>query len=323
MRGAPPDEAKEEGMKIVIVGPGAMGLLLATFLVKSSEEDIWLLDKDPQRACLLNQQGIFMEGIAGERQVRVKATHQVEEIGKADLLIICVKAYDTKAAMLRAKPLVGEDTLVLTLQNGLGNIEILAEIIGQDKVIGGTASLGATLLDVGKVRFAGKGEIIIGRLDGKISVGMRQLRQLLNKVGLETRISRDIKSFLWSKLIINVGINALTAITRLPNGKLIESEFTRNILRSAVTEAVKVAKKKRIRLISDDPLTKVEAVCEATASNISSMLQDILKKKRSEIDFINGVIVRHAQELGIAAPVNSVLVDLVKTIESTYNLAIT
>ncbi|HLD82850.1 MAG TPA: ketopantoate reductase C-terminal domain-containing protein, partial [Candidatus Omnitrophota bacterium] len=137
--------------------------------------------------------------------------------------------------------------------------------------------------------------------------------------GLETRISRDIKSLLWSKLIINAGINALTAVTRLNNGRLVEFEGTRKILRELVTEAVRVAKRKRIKLIYDDPLAKVEAVCEATATNVSSMLQDALRKKRTEIDFINGVIVRQGQESGIPVPANSMLVDLVKTIEASYN----
>jgi 2-dehydropantoate 2-reductase len=222
--------------------------------------------------------------------------------------------------MLDAKPLVLDNTRVLTMQNGLGNIEIISELVGTEKVIGGVTNLGSTLLDAGHVRHAGKGESIIGRIDGKIPVEMRAIREVFNKVGLQTRISRDIKGLLWSKLIINVGINALTAITRLANGRLIESEWTRRILRDAVTEATRIAKRKRIKLIYDDPLAKVEAVCEATATNISSMLQDVLKKKRTEIDFINGVIVRQAQELGVTAAVNSMLVDLVKTIESNYNL---
>jgi len=182
--------------------------------------------------------------------------------------------------------------------------------------------LGATLLDVGMVRHAGKGETIIGRIDGKITPVMRGIRELFNKVGLETKISRDIKGLLWSKLIINAGINALTAITRLNNGKIVEFEGTRKILREAVSEAVRVAKRKRIKLIHDDPLAKVEAVCEATSGNVSSMLQDVLKKKRTEIDFINGVIVRQGQESGIPVPVNALLTDLVKTIEASYNLAI-
>ena len=307
-------------MKIVVVGPGAMGGLLAAFLSKSGEE-IWVLDKDKERAEKIGQQGISVEGISGSWHAKVKATAKAADIGSAELVVICVKAYDTKEAASGVKPLVSEKTRVLTLQNGIGNIEIIAELLGQEKVIGGVTNLGATLLDAGKVRHAGRGETIIGRLDARIPVELRAIREVFNKAGLETRISRDIKGLLWSKLIINAGVNALAAVTRLPNGKLLEFEGTRRILREAVTEAVRVAKKKRIKLIYDDPLVKVEAVCEATCTNVCSMLQDVLRKKRTEIDFINGVIVRQAQELGVATPVNSVLMDLVKTLESSYKAA--
>jgi len=304
-------------MQIVVVGPGAMGSLCSALLSRSREE-VWLLDKHRERADRINQQGISIEGVSGTWKARVRTVSQALDIKKADLIIIGVKSYDTKEAMMRVKPLIGASTVVLTLQNGIGNLEIIGEIAGPDKVIGGVTSHGATLLDAGCIRHAGRGETIIGRLDGKITVEMRSIREIFNKAGLETRISRDIKGLLWSKLIINVGINALTAITRLPNGRLIAYEGTRRILRDAVSEATKVAKRKRIKLIYDDPLAKVEAVCEATATNISSMLQDVLRNKRTEIDFINGVIVRQAQELGIPVPVNSLLSDLVKTIESSY-----
>ncbi len=308
-------------MKITIVGAGAMGCLFAAFLSKSKEE-VWILDKDKERASQINQQGIIVEGISGNWQVSVKATADVKEIEKADLLIICVKSYDTKFAVTAIKSLISDQTSVLTLQNGIGNIEIIGEVVGQEKVIGGITNMGATLLDVGHIRHAGRGETVIGRIDGKILVEIRSIREIFNKVGIETRISRDIKGFLWSKLLINAGINALTAVTRLKNGSLLDFEGTRKIMRMAVTEGIKVAKRKRIKLIYDDPLAKVEAVCEATQGNVSSMLQDVLRKKRTEIDFINGVIVRQGQELGIPVPVNSLLVDLVKTIEASYNLAL-
>lgn len=304
-------------MKIVIVGPGAMGSLLASFLAKS-KEDIWLLDKKSDRASRINSGGISIEGVSGEWQVKARSTVDAKEIGETELVIICVKSYDTKEAIMAAKPVICPKTKVLTLQNGIGNVEILSEVVGGEKVIGGVTNLGATLIEPGKVRHAGKGETIIGRIDGKIPAELRTIREIFIKSGLETRISKDIKGTLWSKLIINAGINALTAITRLNNGRLIEFDGTRKILREAVTEATKVAKRKRIKLIYDDPLAKVEAVCEATAANVSSMLADILKRKRTEIDYINGVIVRQGQELGIPVPVNSVLVDLVKTIEASY-----
>lgn len=308
-------------MKVVIVGPGAIGSLLAAFLSKSKAE-VWLLDKDRERAAAIGRSGISVEGVSGSWEVKARVTAEPGEIARADLIIFCVKSYHTKGAIAQAKSLVAENTRVLTLQNGIGNIEVISEIVGNERVIGGVTNLGATLLSAGRVRHAGKGETVIGRADGKISVELRSIRELFNKVGLETRISRDIKGLLWSKLIINAGINALTAVTRLNNGRLIEFESTRKIMREAVTEAIRIAKRKRIKLIYDDPLAKVEAVCEATAGNISSMLQDILKKKPTEIDFINGVIVRQGQELGIPVPANTLLVNLVKTIEESYSLTV-
>jgi len=304
-------------MKIVIVGPGAIGSLFAAFLSKS-KEDIWLLDKHPARAAQINQTGIALEGESGSWQIKVKVTSNPQEIGKADLIIICVKSFSTKGAVEQIKPLLDQETKILTLQNGIGNLEIISELAGQEKVIAGVTNEAATLTATGKILHAGRGETIIGAIDGKTPVQMRSIRELFNQVGLECKMSRDIKGLLWSKLIINVGINALSCLTRLPNGKLIEHEGTRRILRDAVTEGARIAKRKRIKLIFDDPLAKVEAVCEGTQNNLSSMLQDVLKKKRTEIDFINGVIVRLGQEMGIDVPANKFLLDLVKTIESSY-----
>jgi len=307
-------------MRIVIVGPGAIGCLYAAFLSKQAE--VWLLDKNEHRAKAITQTGIKLEGISGKWQAKVKATADPKDIQEADLIVICVKSYDTKAAIKNAKSLMGEKTMALTLQNGVGNVEIIGEVVGHDKVIGGVSNHGATLLGPGYIRHAGKGETVIGRIDGKTPVQLRKIREVFNKAKLEMKISRDIKALIWSKLIINVGINALASITRLNNGRLTEYEGTRQILRSAVTEAIKVAKRKRIKLIYDDPLAKVEAVCEATAGNVCSMLQDIRKEKKTEIDFINGVIIRQAQSLGIPVPVNSALTDLIKTIESTYKIRV-
>jgi 2-dehydropantoate 2-reductase len=305
-------------MKIVIVGPGAMGCLFAAFLSKSKEE-VWLLDKNKENAAKLNEIGVSLEGVSGTWQAKPKTTANVGDISKADLILICVKSFHTKQAVEQVKALLQTNTKIMTLQNGIGNIEIIAELTGEDRVIGGITNEGATLISTGIIRHAGHGETIIGTLDGKVPVEMRSIREIFNKVGLQTKMSRDIKALAWSKLIINVGINALTAITRLPNGKLTEFEGTKRILRDAVTEAIRIAKRKRIKLIYDDPLAKVEAVCEGTSTNISSMLQDVLRKKHTEIDFINGVIVRFGQELGIAVPTNKLLVDLVKTIESSYS----
>jgi 2-dehydropantoate 2-reductase len=304
-------------MRIVVIGPGAMGCLLAAFLSRK-QKDVCLLDKNEERAKKIRRKGVRVEGVSGKWHAKIFATHDVKEFGSADLIIICTKAYDTRQAIERARDIVDENTYIMTLQNGIGNYEVIAEMVGSEKVIAGITSHGSTLLGEGYVRHAGKGETVIGRVDGRVTAFMRNIRRVFDRASIETRISKDITSIIWSKLIINTGINALAAITRLRNGRLIEFDGARWIMREAIREAVEVADRKGIRLIFD-PFKKVEYVCRATAGNIASMLQDVIRKKRTEIDFINGVIVREGRALGISTPVNELLLSVVSVIEQGYN----
>lgn len=305
-------------MKIAIVGPGALGCLLAGLLRSKTKEDLWLIDNSPERMKRIREGGIKIEGISSV-STKINVSADPKEVGPVDLVIICVKSYSTEDACKDIKELVSDETSVLTLQNGIGNVQILNDYFGSDKVIAGVTNHGATLLSAGHIKHAGKGETIIGVSKGKVSGPVKEIAGILSKAGFETKISKDIDSVVWSKLIINVGINALTAIARLKNGMLIEHGGTREILRNAVQEAIKIVKRKRVRLAYDDPIQKVESVCKATAANVSSMLQDVLNNKRTEIDFINGAICRQGKALGIPTPVNEVLTSLVKTIEETYN----
>ncbi|MFH1094502.1 MAG: 2-dehydropantoate 2-reductase [Candidatus Omnitrophota bacterium] len=305
-------------MKVVIVGPGAMGCLFAGYFAKKKQHDIWILDKNARRAKKLKESGIKIETEKGSFSVSVNATACAADIKSPDLLILCVKSYDTEEALKTIEPILTKDSRVLTLQNGLGNIEIMSEIIGPDRVLGGVTAHGATLLGEGYTRHAGIGDTVIGNISGKLTVAMRPVRELFNLSGFATRLTKDIDSIIWSKLIINVGINAISALTRLQNGFLIESQGTREVVSMAVTEAVRLAKKKRIKLVYDDPIQKVESVCRATASNLSSMLQDVLQKRKTEIDYINGAIVRQAKSLSILTPTNVILTDLIKSIEAAY-----
>src|SRR4030042_2525799 len=185
-------------MRIVTVGAGALGCLVSACLAKSKEE-VWILDKNKERAAYINQHGINVEGVSGKWHISLKATADAKEIKGPDLVIICVKSYNTKEAVKNVLSILEDDTKVLTLQNGIGNVEIISEVVGQEKVIGGVTNLGATLLNTGHVNYAGKGETIIGRLDGKILFEMRTIREIFNKAGLETKVARDIKGIIWSK----------------------------------------------------------------------------------------------------------------------------
>ncbi|MFH2011869.1 MAG: 2-dehydropantoate 2-reductase [Pseudomonadota bacterium] len=304
-------------MKTVIVGPGAMGGLFAFFLSKTKEE-IWLLDKHRERTDKINKNGLIIEGISGDHRVRLNQTTNPSDIGEADLVIICVKAYDTEKATEDSIPLIGKNTILLTLQNGSGNIETISKIVGKEKVIGGTTSQGATVLGSGHIRHAGRGETTIGELDGSLSSRVKNISNIFNSAGIDTKITDNVEGLIWSKLLINVGINALTAVLRLKNGELVEYSWSREILRMAVEEAMLVVKAKDIQLTYDNPVKKVEDVCKATATNVSSMLQDVLRAKKTEIDYINGAIVNESERLIISVPVNKTLTGLVKTIEMSY-----
>ena len=297
------------------MGPGAMGCLFAARL-KRADYNVTLLDYIQERAAKINNQGIMVEGVTGEYTVKVP-TLSGELPSPPDLVLICVKSNKTNEAGQTIKPWLIPETVVVSLQNGVGNLEILEEIFGSERVLGGVTAEGATLLGTGKIRHAGQGETIIGP-KGSPNSPAEKIIDAFNRSGFKTRSVDNVDDLIWGKLIINVGINALTAITRLKNGRLPQIKGTRLIMEEAVKEAVAVVQAKNIQLPYPDPLGRVMEVCEATAGNMASMLQDVLKERITEIDFINGAIVREGRLRGIPTPVNLTLTSLVQAIQETY-----
>jgi len=302
-------------MNYVIVGPGAMGCLFAARL-KLAGNEVVLLDYDPDRAKRISEQGIRVTGISGDYTVPVPA---MAEGGpeRPDFVLICVKGNNTREAGDRAASFAGSDTMVVTLQNGLGNVELLEGIFGPEKVLGGVTAQGATLTGEGAVRHAGEGETVIGpaKRNGDAS---GRLVSSLTGAGFDTRPVDSVDELIWGKLVVNVGINALTAIVRVKNGRITALPGVRKVMEDAVDEAVAVAAAKGIHLPYETPFHRVTTVCEATADNVSSMLQDVLKEKPTEIAMINGAIAREGKLLGIPTPINETLAFLVQGIEETY-----
>lgn len=302
-------------MHFLIVGPGAMGCLFASRLSRAGY-DVTLLDYIRERAEKISRQGIMVEGVTGKYTVNVPVV--VGEVGPhPDYAMICVKAINTKEAGEAIEPWLHPKTVVATLQNGIGNIETLTEIFGKERVLGGVTSEGATVLGWGKIRHSGQGPTIFGPEGGPESP-LERLVSAFNKAGFKTESTANVEGLVWGKLIINAGINALTAITRLKNGRLPGLKGARLVMEEAVKEAVDVAKAKKIQIPYHDPLGRVLGVCHDTAGNISSMLQDVLNKKVTEVDFINGAIVREGEALGIPTPVNRILTSLVQAIQESY-----
>jgi len=216
----------------------------------------------------------------------------------------------------------------LTLQNGVGNVEILGEYLPKEKILAGITSHGATYLGYGRIKYAGQGDTFIGygyyglKRTSEEDSALMAVAAVLSRAGFQTRLVDRVDNLLWSKLLVNVGINALTALTRLQNGALLEFPGALEVLEEAVREGIRVGEKKGIEFIYEDMLAQVKKVCRLTAGNVSSMLQDVLKNKRTEIDFINGVIMETGRTFKIPVPVNSVLTHLVKTIEAGYGQTI-
>jgi len=303
-------------MKIVMIGPGAMGSLFGGLLTRA-REDLWLVGYKKDQVETISSVGLTLEEREGAQIIRMRATPDVTSVGKADLVIFFVKTYDTEKAVSDSLVLEKEDTIFLTLQNGLGNEEVICKKIDRKKVMLGVTGHGATLLQPGHVRHAGWGKTFIGELDHRITDRANRIAQMFYKAGIETEASLNIHDQVWAKLLVNVGVNALTALTGFKNGQLLDYPETTRLLERLVIEAAEVARRKGAR-IEEDPIEKVRNAAAATKENRSSMGQDFDRRRKTEIDAINGAVVRAAQPLGIPVPFNEAVTDLVKAIENSF-----
>lgn len=306
-------------MRVVIVGPGAIGCLFAGLLAESGK-DVWLLDKDAERAKVISTQGIRIDDDKGSRAARIKASADPDAIGRAGLVILCVKSYDVGPAILRALPLVGTKTTVVPLENGGGNVEKIMEAVAADQVVCGITSQGSTSLGPGHVRHAGSGITMLAAFARAERRRAEAVAGVLTDSRIEALVSDDMQELIWSKLVVSSAINPLTALLDVPNGRLLKDPETREVMRKAAMEAAAVARSKNLQIKDEDAVERVEKVCRDTADNISSMLQDKRKGRRMEIDAITGTIVKEARAAGISVPVNEMLLARLGETEKTTGM---
>lgn len=302
-------------MNIAIVGPGAVGLLLAGYLHRGGAA-VTLSDELPERADLINREGIRWEGVDRDSRFTVPVTLGLKDVSGTDLVILCVKAYHTEAASRQVHE-AGYRGPIMTLQNGVGNAETITASCPGSAVIAGITSEGANLAAANHVRHAGKGKTVFGPVvPGMPDSGfMKDLVSLMKKAGLDAELSADPQALVWGKVLVNAGINAITAILQVRNGQLLEIESARALMKDLVLEACEVIARKGIVLADGDPVARVEEVCRHTAANYSSMYMDVQHGRRTEIDFINGAIVREGIALGLACPYNDAVTKMVKGLE--------
>ncbi|WPD24245.1 MAG: 2-dehydropantoate 2-reductase [Candidatus Electrothrix scaldis] len=307
-------------MKITIIGAGAMGCLFGGILSEQGQ-DVCLLDIREEQIKALNKQGLIIRSQNEERKIKVHAVSNPSLISKTDLAIIFVKHAQTEVAAQTAARLLNDKGYVLTLQNGMGNAEIIAKVVGKDQVLCGTTAQGAMILGLGKIQHSGQGETIIGAWQPHKNVTpslATQVADIFTRAGISCQAVGNIEPVLWKKLCVNVGINAITALTGLRNGQLLDQEATRLLMRDLVAEAISVAQAHSVTIPSGI-MEHVEQVAQATASNRSSMGQDVDEQRLTEIDAINGYVLRKAKEAGIAAPINQTIVRLIQTLQAHYS----
>lgn len=308
-------------MNIAIIGAGAMGSLFGALLAESGNTAI-LLGRQKDHADAVNASGLVIEYATPEnevlrRVVHVKATVHPDAIGPVDLALVCVKSTQTRSVAKTVARIIGDTGQVLTLQNGMGNAEALATAVEPSRILAGTTAHGATFLGPGLIRHAGRGQTLIGAWSPQPSAPPESVIACFNAAGIAAQRVESVQAVLWEKLFVNIGINAITALTGITNGQLLDRPETRRIARDAVEEAMAVARRCGIS-IDGDPVKKMFEIAAATSANRSSMGQDVDHRRITEISAINGFVVHQADKAGIAVPVNRTLSALVETLQAHF-----
>jgi len=309
-------------MRIAVVGPGGLGCLLGSLFFEAGEK-VFLVDYRPERVALFKAKGVHLRSLTGEHRIIPVPWVLPEEAGPCSLTIMTVKAHQTAAAALALPTLTAAAGLALTLQNGLGNLEEMARVVGPEPLLAGVAFLGVTREAEGRIIHAGQGPIYIGAPPGSLG-SLQEISEvvaLFNRAGLECRAHPEILTLLWEKLLINAGINALTALLRVPNGALAKLPEAWELAVAAAVEAQAVARAAGIK-VSGDPQARLKQVCTATADNRSSMLQDVLAGRPTEIEALNAQVVKHGAALGVPTPVNHLLTQLIRSLGGAVRLRV-
>jgi 2-dehydropantoate 2-reductase len=306
---------------VVILGAGAMGSLFGGLLAEGGLR-VTLLDPWQDHINQIRENGLKMVGFGGDRHVPVEATSNPQEIESADLVFVQCKANFNVEAAKSIQHLFGtnSNTVAISFQNGLGNEEQLAEYFGEDRVLGGLTAQGANIEAPGVVRNHAELPSYIGEMTGGISDRTRELAKLLSASGLPTEPSANIREDIWRKLMANIAISAASGITGLNIGQIFNEHKADKVSYAALNEAILVANACGLALSSEESheiLGKI-AGPNGTPGNKSSLRVDIENKRPSEIDYINGAVVKLARQHGIPVPVNETLVTLVHGLQANY-----
>jgi 2-dehydropantoate 2-reductase len=308
-------------LKICVLGAGALGCAIGGVLAEAGCA-VTLVTRNAEHVAAIRRDGLRLVEQDRERTVVVRAATDCSSLEPMDLVIVLVKSFHTLQAIESARAIVGPDTVVLSLQNGLGHEDVLAEVVGRGKVMAGKTYVGGVLLSPGRVLVGAAGkETLIGELDGRTSRRAQAIRDEFRRAGLQITLSENIVGTMWDKLLVNVSTGALSGITALTYGELYKVPDIEACALAAVGEAMDVAKASGVVLATREPRDAWLKAAEGLPPDFkTSMLQSLEKGSVTEIDFINGAVVRWGQRCGVSTPVNQALVAGIKGIEHRLRL---
>jgi 2-dehydropantoate 2-reductase len=295
-------------LQVAVMGAGAVGCYYGGMLARAGHRVV--LIARPQHVQAVEREGLRLETQAFDEQVQLAASSEASAVQGADLVLFCVKSTDTESAGALIRPHLKSGALVLCLQNGVDNADRLRQVLPQQAVAAAVVYVATEMAGPGHVRHHGRGELVM-----EPSASGEAVAQALIAAGVPTEISDNVRGALWAKLILNCAYNAVSAITQLPYGKTAAGDGVQDLMRDVVAECLAVAQAEGVLVPGDVPAA-IRKIHETMPTQFSSTAQDLARGKRSEIDFLNGLIVKRGEALGVATPANRVLWALVKLLEN-------
>lgn len=302
-------------MKIAIVGTGAMGSVYAGLFAAAGHE-VWAIDRWQEHVDAMRSKGLRLEGASGDRTVKVNATTNPADAGPCDLVVLATKAMHVAQAAQALEPLLRPSTPVLSIQNGLGGPETAAAVLGRERVmVGVVGGFGASMRAPGHAHHNGMELVRLGEFGGPITPRLKQVEDTWRSAGFRVKVFDDIDQLVWEKLICNCALSGPCAVSGLTTGELMADPDTAHLSAACATEAFQVARRKGVKLGFDDPVAYTREFASKIPKARPSVLLDLMAKRRSEIDVINGSIPRVGKDVGVAAPVNEAITGLVRALE--------
>jgi 2-dehydropantoate 2-reductase len=291
-------------MRIAVMGTGGTGGYFGGLLARAGEEVSFIARGTHLEAILHN--GLTVKSVlSGDFTIPVNATADPNDIGPVDFVLFCVKAYDNAVAADQIRPLTGPETVVLSVQNGIDNEHQIGEVIGPEHVVGCASYVSSKIESPGVIaQTAGPGKIVLGEMEGGTSHRTEKLQRILQNSGITAELTSDIQVALWQKFIAICGVNGITALTRLPIGKILACEETRNLLRGTMAEVEAVARASAAPVPDGCVDQFIEFFSNQEPSLRGSMYYDLAAGRRLELDVLNGTVVRLGREHGIPTPMN-------------------